>query len=190
MRTIPAVVLALALSPFAAYGNEPAAGDSIYQLATPLTDQEGKRVALDFARGHPVLLSMFYASCSAACPVLISQIQRVEGALDPETASSARVLLVSFDPEHDKPAVLAAAAKLHGVSPRWTLASTPAAQVRSLAAVLGIKYRKLADGSFNHSSVLVVLDGHGLIRARFEGAEAAPAVIAQALRDAAAEPKG
>ena len=40
--------------------------------------------------------------------------------------------------------------------------------LRSLAAVLGVKYRALADGEFNHTSVLVLLDADGRILARTE----------------------
>jgi len=40
--------------------------------------------------------------------------------------------------------------------------------VRSVAAVLGIRYRQLADGEFNHSSMLVLVDANGRILARTE----------------------
>ena len=44
---------------------------------------------------------------------------------------------------------------------RWTLARTDERNVRSLAALLGVRYRALADGEFNHTSSLVLLDGEG-----------------------------
>ena len=43
-----------------------------------------------------------------------------------------------------------------------------AASVRQLAAVLDIQYRALPDGDFNHTSVLILLDGQGRIVARSE----------------------
>jgi protein SCO1/2 len=49
---------------------------------------------------------------------------------------------------------------------RWTLASPPPSQVRAIAGVLGIRYRALADGEFNHTSELVLLDAEGRILAR------------------------
>ena len=51
---------------------------------------------------------------------------------------------------------------------RWTLASPPADDVREVAGVLGIRYRALADGEFNHTSALVLLDARGRILARTE----------------------
>jgi protein SCO1 len=38
--------------------------------------------------------------------------------------------------------------------------------VRELAAVLGIRYRALRGGAFSHSSMIVLLDEQGIIRAR------------------------
>ena len=38
--------------------------------------------------------------------------------------------------------------------------------MRSVAGVLGIRYRELADGEFNHTSALVLLDAEGRIVAR------------------------
>jgi protein SCO1/2 len=63
---------------------------------------------------------------------------------------------------------------------RWTLARTDKDGVRKLAAVLDIRYRQLADGEFNHSSVLILLDADGRILARTEklGAVPDPAFLA------------
>ena len=40
--------------------------------------------------------------------------------------------------------------------------------VRAVAGVLGMRYRALADGEFNHTSALVLLDADGRILARTE----------------------
>lgn len=48
------------------------------------------------------------------------------------------------------------------------LASPPADDVRAVAGVLGIRYRALTDGEFNHTSALVLLDEEGRILARTE----------------------
>ena len=51
---------------------------------------------------------------------------------------------------------------------RWTLLQPDPADLRGLAGLLGIRYRSLADGEFNHSSALVLLDAQGRIAARTE----------------------
>jgi len=148
----------------------PVTAAPIYDLEMTLVDQDGKSVGLDVYRGHPLIVSMFYATCPYACPTLISDIKRLERSLDPEAQRRVRVLLVSFDPDRDSPEALRALARQHGLdAKRYKLAQAPEGQVRELASVLGIKYRKLDNGAFNHSSVITVLDASGLPRAHVDG---------------------
>jgi protein SCO1/2 len=141
----------------------------LYELDLSLLDQKGQRVRLEAFRGHPVVVSMFYASCPFACPTLINDIRKLEKRLSPSARADLRVVLVSFDPEHDTPPALSELARARGLDgARWTLASTSNESVRELAAVLGIKYRKLDGGGFNHTSLITVLDRDGTPLARLE----------------------
>lgn len=145
------------------------AGASIYALDVALTNHAGDKAKLDVFRGKPVLISMFYSSCPSACPLLISNVKRIEAALDPTIRGELRVLLVSFDPKHDTPEALRGVIERHGVDPsRWMLMTGTDDEIRDVAAVLGIKYRQ-ADGSFNHSSVITLLDRDGVIKLRVDG---------------------
>lgn len=151
-------------------GQPPRAAASLYDLPVSLVDQRGTRLGLDSFRGHRVVLSMFYASCPFACPTLISDIRSLEKRLSPEARADLRVVLVSFDPEHDTPAALTELMKTRGLdATRWTLASTSDESVRELAAVLGIKFKKLEGGAFNHTSLITVLDRDGSPLERLEG---------------------
>lgn len=140
---------------------------SVYQLALPLQTHDGQAATLDLHRGQPVLVSMFYTRCGYVCPLLLHSLQRLDAGLDPEVRSRVRVLVVSFDPEHDSPEVLAATAQQYRLDgARWTLAQASAADVRKLAAALNIQYRRLPDGEFNHATVITLLDREGRIVAR------------------------
>jgi protein SCO1/2 len=76
------------------------------------------------------------------------------------------VVLVSFDPGNDTPQALKAASELRHLDiTRWTLARTDVESVRKLAAVLGVQYREISPGEFNHSAVISVLDKEGRNRA-------------------------
>lgn len=162
-----------------------ASGASLYELELALTDQDGRRVGLDHFAGQPVIVSMFYGSCPYACPMLISDIKRVMAALDPETRKATRVLLVSFDPERDTPAALDELAKRHELDERaWRLTRASSEDVRQLAAVLGIRYRKLENGAFNHSTVLTVLSADGVARFRQDGLGDPPEATARAVKAA------
>jgi protein SCO1/2 len=144
-------------------------GESLYQLALPLTGQDGKPVAFDSLRGRPVLVTMFYTSCDGVCPMLAFTMRRVVAAVPAAQRGRVRAVMVSFDPERDSPEALQAFAKLHQLgSPQWLLARAEESDVRELAAVLGIRYRQLPSGVFSHSAVITLLDADGIVRARTE----------------------
>ena len=141
--------------------------NSVYQLAVALTDQDGRDFRLADRRGKPLLVSMFYSSCQFVCPMLIDTLRDTEAKLAPGERNHLGVLMVSIDPAHDTVAVLKQKADERAIAaPRWAMARTDAASVRKLAAVLGIQYRALANGEFNHTTALILLDGDGRIVGR------------------------
>ena len=157
-------------------------GDSVLQLDDRFTDQQGRPFVLAQRRGHVQLVAMFYSSCPYACPLLIDSGKGVEHALSAAERAQLRLLYLSIDPARDDTKKLAALAAKRKLDPaRWTLARTDDAGVRRTAAVLGVRYRKLANGEFNHSSVLILLDRDGRVLARTEklGAVPDPAFVAK-----------
>jgi protein SCO1/2 len=177
MRAIP-LLLAL-LIPALAFAKEhpvlpsqaPAeTGASVYLLDGQYTDQDGKAVRLEDFRGEPILISMFYATCPHACPLLINDIKRVERAVPKDLRGKMKVVLVTFDPDRDTEAKLRELRDAHRVdTSRWSFLRTDAETVRELAAVLGIRYRFGKDGSIGHSSVITALDADGKIAGRIDG---------------------
>ena len=141
-------------------------GASIYQFKPALADQYGRAFDIGSLRGQPVLLSMFYSSCEMVCPMIFETIRLTLKALPPSQAERVKVLMVSFDPARDTVAVLKKTADAHGCDARWTLARGTDADVRKLAALLGVQYRRLASGEFNHSSSIELLDSDGRIAGR------------------------
>ena len=159
-----------------------AIGPAIYALGLSFVGPDGSSVSLDAFRGHPVIVSMFYASCPSACPLTMSRIQSIERALPNAERQNLRVLLVSFDPERDTPDVLRKTAESHGVDSRWLLTSAKNDDdARTLAAALGVTYAKLPNGQFSHSSVLVLLDEEGRPLVRVEGVTSDVAPIVDSL---------
>jgi protein SCO1 len=150
---------------------------SIYDLRVSLRDEAGTTRPLDALRGHPVLITMFYGSCPVACPLLMSDLKRLERQIPEPLRSDVRILMVSFDPERDTPTALARLKQERGLGASWTLASTGDDEARELAGSLNIKYRRVDDGVFFHSSVIVLLDRQGRPQARVEGADKDAAAI-------------
>jgi len=158
-------------------------GPSIYPITASLVNQRAERVGLDVDRGHPVIIAMFYGSCPSACPLILSDVKRIDASLPPKVREDTRVLLVSFDGARDTPAELARIARERGVDgARFTLASGPDDDVRTIAAALGVAYRPLPEGGFSHDSVITTLDREGRPTARVDrfGADITPLVAALA----------
>lgn len=141
-------------------------GDSIYRLNPRLVDQDGRSVALDSLRGAPLVVSMFYSSCDMVCPLIFETIKQTRLALPAARRERVNVLMVSFDPERDTVAQLKITAAAHGCDSHWTLARASEGDVRQIAAVLGVQYRRLPSGAFNHSSAILLVDPEGRIVAR------------------------
>lgn len=185
------LLLALALSGTAALAHAAAENvelpkNSVYQLATPLVDQNGNSFLLAARRGQPMLVSMFYTSCQYTCPLLISSLKHTEAKLTADERQRLSILIVSFDPARDDVAKLKRTASEHGLDPaHWTLARTDAKLARKLAAVLGIQYRAMPDGEFNHTSVVVLVDAEGKIIGRTDQLGAADPAFVKLVRQAA-----
>jgi len=172
MRFLARLVLAAAtlfwFAALSARAAEPPT-DSVYRLDVPLVDQDGNGQHLADRRGRPLVVGMFYTSCHNVCPLVVDTMLATERALATNGSGGVDVLFVSFDAARDDPVALRRTADSRKLDARrWTLARTEPADVRKLAAVLGIQYRQLDDGEFNHSSALILLDGEGRISARTE----------------------
>lgn len=158
---------------------------SLYQLDTTWTDDSGTAVSLASWRGQPVVLAMFFANCEYACPVLVSDLQRLQQSLPPAVRDRARFILVSFDPARDTPTALKAYRARAKLDSAWTLLRGDEQSVRELAMLLGVKYQQDARGQFSHSNLMTVLNREGEIayqRAGLMGdvSETAKAVVVAA----------
>lgn len=166
MKRMTAMLLALlfAVDVLAKESDPP---ESIYQLDARLTDQAGRAQGLDLYRGSPVLITMFYGSCQATCPLIIDTLRSTERGLPAERRAKLRVLMISFDPERDTPKALAEIATTRRIdTSRWTLATADAETVRAIAALLDVQYKRLPNGEFSHSAVITALSPDGTIDAR------------------------
>ncbi|QSX77657.1 SCO family protein [Agrilutibacter solisilvae] len=168
---IGALATLLGSASLAASGRDaaPLPRDSVYQLPLLLTTHSGAKQDWRGRRGQPQIVAMFYTSCQYICPLIVDSGKAIDKRLTAPQRQHIGVLLISMDPERDDPAALKAVVDKRKLDmTRWTLAAPPAGDVRAVAGVLGIRYRQLADGEFNHTSALVLLDRDGRILARTE----------------------
>lgn len=165
MRRTPlplGVLLVVLLVPAARAADLP--GNSLYEVQARVITQRGQRAEFAMDRGHPTLVSMFYGSCPAACPMLITAMQVYESHLDDSSKARLRVLLVSFDAARDTPPRLEQLSRLHQADPtRWTFANASEPDARRIAMLLGFRYRRLPNGEFDHSLLITLLDPQGRV---------------------------
>lgn len=136
---------------------------SLFQLDAPWTDDAGATVQLAALRGRPVIFAMFFARCEYACPLLVSDIQRVRLSLPEAERSKVRVVLVSFDSARDTPAALKAYRTQLELDANWTLLRGEPGAVQELAMLLGVKFKPDANGQFSHSNLITLLNPEGEI---------------------------
>ncbi|HAB19605.1 MAG TPA: SCO family protein [Verrucomicrobiota bacterium] len=150
-------------------GGQPAES-SLYQLESVWTSDVGTRTRLGVFRGRPQIVALFFTHCEYACPILVSELKRLEQALPADLRERVDFLLISFDSARDTPAQLADYRRVHELDlAHWSLLRGEVDDVRELAALLGVNYRADARGQFAHSNVITVLDAEGSIARQFTG---------------------
>lgn len=160
-------VVAMASAPESAHAHHagetmgadaPMTGMSIYHLDARWTDQHGATRQLGDLHGQPQVIAMVYTNCGSACPLIVGDMKRLEAAF-PDLG----MVLVSIDPERDTPGRLLEFATGSQLSERWTLLNGGEDQLLELAAVLGVRYRRVTENDFMHSNIITVLDASGEI---------------------------
>lgn len=175
------LVMCMAIAP--STRADPIPTDSIYQLRVKLTDPSGKHIGLDVWRGHPTLIAMVYTTCTSLCPLIVEEIRRVESALPAAARERTRVFLISLDPRKDDSAALREFVALHHIdTARWLVATPASEDVRSIAALLAVRFRASSNGQLAHNAVITALDAQGRPTAQLEGLgkDASPLIAALA----------
>lgn len=160
----------------------PVSGLSIYNLDASWTNDFGAAVKLKSLRGRPQVITMFFASCEYACPVLAHDMKRIEAALPEDLRGRIGFALISFDGERDTPAALAKYRHAHFLPENWSLFQGGEDGALELAALLGVKFKKDARGQYAHSNVITILNAEGEIVFQQNGLNVDPTSAAAALK--------
>lgn len=141
-----------------------------------LTNQAGQRVTREDLLGKPWAANLIFTRCPGPCTQMSGVMRSIQRALPADTA--ARLVSITSDPEFDVPAVLSAYATRHEAdSARWSFLTGTKSEVRRLVTegllmVLQDKpteLRESAEDLFLHSTLIIVVDRKGRVRAAVEG---------------------
>ena len=135
-----------------------------------LTDHTGKRVTDEDFRGKFLLLFFGYTNCPDVCP---TALQIMAAALDKLGQNAQRItpVLISVDPEHDTPAVLAS--YVQSFHPRLVGLTGSPAEIDAVTRAYRVYVKKVPDPksttgySIDHSSIIYVMGPDGTYRAHF-----------------------
>jgi protein SCO1/2 len=109
-------------------------------------------------------------------------------AADDRLRDRVRLLSVSFDPEHDTPAVLAEHARLVTADPAiWTLSTGDAATIRTFASRFGVSVLRDGEASADivHNLRTAIIGPDGRLLTVFTGNDWTPEELVAAVRNAA-----
>jgi len=156
-----------------------------------LRDQNGARLTNEDLRGHLVLYNFTYTGCEAPCPQTSLVMQALQARLAQLDLQGLPVNLVtiSFDPTRDTPAQLRTYAQRFAAQPDiWHFVSGPATQLKNvIGGGFGVYYQPNASADFTFEPMFVLVDGTGIVRARYRTATPELAIIERDLSLIASE---
>ena len=137
-----------------------------------LVNQDGKNFGSAQLRGKIWIADFIYTTCPGPCPMISSRMSELQTPLE-----KTDVHLVSFsvDPAKDTPQVLRGyAEKLQAEPGRWDFLTGPQSTIYNLSRN-GFKLA-VSDGSEDngipvHSTRMILVDRHGVIRGYYDAAE-------------------
>jgi protein SCO1/2 len=141
-----------------------------------LTDQDGQPFSLAKLRGAWTFLAIGYTACPDVCPMTMATFQATEreigrAAAERRLALRPRFLFISVDPQRDTPQRLAQYVRYF--SPDFLGATGDEAQLRALAAQLGLLYARVEGQDtamgylMDHSASILLVDPQGRLTALF-----------------------
>ena len=156
-----------------------------------LRDEHRRPRRLTDWRGHAVAVTFIYTRCPMPefCPLMERHFADVQKRVDadPSLRDRVRLVVITFDPEHDTADVLAAHARSRGADPRlWTyLTGTPSA-IEHVASRFGVSVMREGNdaAAIVHNLRTAIIDAEGRVVKIYTGSAWTPAMLVDDLRSA------
>lgn len=138
------------------------------------TNQDGEIITYDFMRGKIAIIDFFFTNCTSICPMLSSQMARLQHSVKSENINDQVVFLShTVDPKNDTPETLKAYASRMGADfSNWNFVTGKAEDIYWQAKE-GYKLTAFpsdtAQGGFFHTDQIALIDQEGRIRGYYDG---------------------
>jgi protein SCO1 len=140
------------------------ADESIYHATSSWRNRRDQEMNLEDLRGNVQVVAMVYTHCEYACPRILADMKRVQQELTGEARQRTNFVIISIDPERDTPERLSDFADENNLSDdSWILLNGSDGDVLELAALLGVRYKRISDTDCTHSNMISVLNREGEI---------------------------
>lgn len=144
--------------------------DSIFHLQSDWQNQDGQTLKLNDLKGKTLVVVMIYTTCKSVCPILVSNMKKVEQKINKNYLDDVSLVLVSIDPKTDSPAKLKAFAQDNKMADKhWIFLTGSEAATQEFANVLSMKYKKISPMDFSHSNIITIFSPDGQMQSQTEG---------------------
>jgi len=147
--------------------------DTIYQQIPSFLfiNQDSIPYGSDNLKNRVHVADFIFTSCPGICPVMTSQMQRLQEMT--KDFSSFQIVSFSVDPDRDKPSKLKKYALSHRADlSRWVFLTGPMDSIYKVGIkgyYLGMQKDSTEPGGYLHSGRFVLVDKKGLIRGYYDG---------------------
>jgi protein SCO1/2 len=148
-----------------------------------LVNQSGETVRAEDLRGRALVVSFIFTVCVEACPILTSQIARLQARVrDEGLGGRVRFVSITVDPTTDRPDVLARYAQRYQADlSSWHFLTGTPDEIRGVTTPLGIGTAPGKRG-LAHDTPILFVDPAGQVVERHDDLELDPARAVATLR--------
>ncbi len=140
-----------------------------------LTNQDNRVATLADLTNHVWVADIIFTRCAGSCPIMSTQMKSLQAALP--SASRAKLVTLTCNPEYDSPAIMKRYGERYGADfSRWMFLTGNAKELAGLATT-GLKLgatpvapqdRTTPTDFFVHSTIFVVVDKQARLRGIFQ----------------------
>lgn len=138
----------------------------IYAVPGKWKDQHGKSVEMKDFRGKVSVAAFVYLKCQAVCPVIMSDVRKIEEAVLQQKKESPEFLIFLFDDARQTPGDVQEFLnnyKITGAS--WHILTSDSPTLRSMADVFDLKYDVVdqAKLAYAHTNLIAIVGSDGKV---------------------------